>query len=83
VAFSHPEWSNDTTVDYKSRFRGEFSDRFNSPFSAVLLVLFGANLASVPLRLFQSKPLPVENMILVQDKGRWSRATPSSHIRRQ
>jgi len=32
--------------------------------------LFGANLASVPLRLFRSKPLPTRNIILVQDKAR-------------
>jgi len=37
--------------------------------------LFGANLASVPLRLFRAKPLPALNIISVQDKGRWSQAT--------
>jgi len=34
--------------------------------------LFGANLASVPLRLLRSKPLPALNIILVQDKAAWS-----------
>jgi len=37
--------------------------------------LFGANFASVWIRLFRSKPLPALNIILVQDKGRWSQAT--------
>ncbi len=34
--------------------------------------LFGANWASVSLRLFRSKLLPAQNIILVQDKARGS-----------
>jgi len=34
--------------------------------------LFGANLASVSIRLFRAKPLPALNIISVQDKAAWS-----------